>query len=275
MLAHMAEHLARAGRIEIRDFGSFSLRYRSALRAWTPAAVREQSRRRGRGAYPENTGTSKRRRCCCDRCRKQPRGCMRGGRTMAELAPRCMCPRAFPSCLCRPSSRAADSGFVGVSRSRVRAVPPAFRWAPRVRSHPLRRDTETTRRNTLEAALRQRPARTSSSMDQRSPAIKSSAVSEATMGRTRCGATASSADLSSRFGSMMSATPTSLCAARAAAASTGRMALALLPEPVSPSTSTWRVIAARGTSPVGGNPGRGAEPEKTPAPKSVDRDLGL
>ncbi len=32
------------------------------------------------------TGTLKRRRCCCDRCPRQPKACMGGGGTMAELA---------------------------------------------------------------------------------------------------------------------------------------------------------------------------------------------
>ena len=36
MLAHIAEHLAGGGRIEIRDFGSFSVRYRRARRTRNP-----------------------------------------------------------------------------------------------------------------------------------------------------------------------------------------------------------------------------------------------
>ena len=36
MLAHMAEHLASGGRIEIRGFGSFSLRHHRARRARNP-----------------------------------------------------------------------------------------------------------------------------------------------------------------------------------------------------------------------------------------------
>ena len=100
------------------------------------------------------------------------------------------------------------------------------------------------------------------------------------MWRTRPGASASSTAPASRLGSMMSAAPTRPGGACAIAAHTGSTAEALLPEPVSPSTSVWRVSSARGTTPCGGysarhcatvSPGRSSPPRRSAASSTPTR----
>ena len=111
--------------------------------------------------------------------------------------------------------------------------------------------SECTRRSTRVAALSHRPDAKSPSSDHAGPVIRSSTVPSVVTRRTRPGASASSTGPASRFGSMTSAAPTRPGGAFAIAAHTGKMAEALLPEPVSPSTRVWRVSSARGTTPWG------------------------
>ena len=131
--------------------------------------------------------------------------------------------------------------------------------------------SECTRRSTRVAALSHRPDARSASSDHVGDAIRFSTVPCAVTGRSRSGASASSTGPASRFGSMTSAAPTRPRGARASAAHTGRMAEALLPEPVSPSTSVWRVSSARGTTPCGGYSARHCG---TASPRALAFGLG-
>ena len=112
--------------------------------------------------------------------------------------------------------------------------------------------SECTRRSTRVAAPSHRLSDRSALSDHAGDAIRFSTVPRALTVRSRPGASASSTAPASRFGSMTSAAPTRPRGARASAAHTGSTAEALLPDPVSPSTSAWRVSSARGTTPCGG-----------------------
>ena len=112
--------------------------------------------------------------------------------------------------------------------------------------------SECTRSSTRLAASSHRLAPRSAASDHIDDAIRFSTVPRARTRRSRPGASASSNGPASRFGSMTSAAPTRPGGAFASAAHTGSTAEALLPEPVSPSTSAWRVSSARGTTPCGG-----------------------